>query len=112
MVEQIVRLYDRFIAPTHPATGEAAALLELVRGLDVASDGGDWREAVRTRDGFDPRLAVQGGRLVAASQRAIRFGFEPVSITRLRLVRTGESALQVAGVTVWGGGTNGVTSAK
>jgi hypothetical protein len=37
MVEQVVRLYDRFIAPTQPATGEAAALLELVRGLDVPS---------------------------------------------------------------------------
>jgi hypothetical protein len=37
MLEQAVALYDRFIAPTRPATGEAAALLKLVRGLDVTA---------------------------------------------------------------------------
>ena len=37
MIEQVVQLYDRLIAPTRPATGEAAALLELVRGLDLHS---------------------------------------------------------------------------
>jgi hypothetical protein len=37
MVKQIVQLYDRLIAPVRPATGEAAALLELVRGLDLHS---------------------------------------------------------------------------
>jgi hypothetical protein len=35
MVRQVVRLYDRFVAPAQPATGEAAALLDLVRGLDL-----------------------------------------------------------------------------
>jgi hypothetical protein len=37
MIEQVVELYDRLIAPTRPATGETAALLELVRGLDLQS---------------------------------------------------------------------------
>lgn len=37
MVEQVVQLYDRYVAPSAPATGEAAALLRLVRGLDVPS---------------------------------------------------------------------------
>jgi hypothetical protein len=37
MLEQVVQLYDRLIAPSRPATGEAAALLELVRGLDLLS---------------------------------------------------------------------------
>jgi hypothetical protein len=35
MIEQVVELHDRLIAPTRPATGETAALLELVRGLDL-----------------------------------------------------------------------------
>ena len=35
MIEQVVEVYDRLIAPIRPATGEAAALLELVRGLDL-----------------------------------------------------------------------------
>ena len=39
MIEQVVQLYDRLIAPTRPAGGEAAALLELVRGLDLHSYG-------------------------------------------------------------------------
>ena len=37
MIKQVVELYERLIAPTQPATGEAAALLELVRGLDLHS---------------------------------------------------------------------------
>jgi hypothetical protein len=37
MIEQVVQLYDRLIAPARPATGEAAVLLELVRGLDLHS---------------------------------------------------------------------------
>ncbi len=37
MIEQVVRLYDRLIARARPATGEAAALLELARGLDLHS---------------------------------------------------------------------------
>ena len=35
MIQQVVRLYDRFVAPVQPATGEAAAVLDLVRGLDL-----------------------------------------------------------------------------
>ena len=35
MVQQVVGLYDRSVAPTQPAAGDAAELLELVRGLDV-----------------------------------------------------------------------------
>lgn len=35
MVRQVVGLYDRFVAPEHPATGESAALLGLVRALDL-----------------------------------------------------------------------------
>ena len=37
MIEQVLQLYDRLIAPARPATGEATALLELVRGLDLDS---------------------------------------------------------------------------
>ncbi len=36
MVRQIVGLYSRLVAPVAPATGEAAELLELLAGLDVA----------------------------------------------------------------------------
>lgn len=35
MVHQVAELYDRLVAPSAPATGEAAALLELVRGLEL-----------------------------------------------------------------------------
>lgn len=35
MARQVVGLYDRFVAPTEPAAGEAAELLALVRGLEV-----------------------------------------------------------------------------
>ncbi|MEM9134140.1 MAG: hypothetical protein AAGA59_12680 [Actinomycetota bacterium] len=35
MVHQIVDVYDRLVAPVAPATGEAAALLDLVRGLSL-----------------------------------------------------------------------------
>jgi hypothetical protein len=37
MIEQVVDLYDRLIAPVRPATGEAAALLEFVRKLGLDS---------------------------------------------------------------------------
>lgn len=55
MVEQVVRLYDRFVAPTSPATGEAAALLELVRGLDVPAYV-RLIEALRAEDAGDTSL--------------------------------------------------------
>ncbi|MBA2347679.1 MAG: hypothetical protein H0V81_05220 [Solirubrobacterales bacterium] len=35
MVHQVVGLYDRFLAPSRPAEGESAALLALVRDLDL-----------------------------------------------------------------------------
>jgi hypothetical protein len=35
MVQQVVELYDRFIAPTAPVSGEAADLLALIRTLDL-----------------------------------------------------------------------------
>ena len=35
MVHQVVELYDRFVAPVAPVTGEAADLLSLVRTLDL-----------------------------------------------------------------------------
>jgi hypothetical protein len=37
MVQQVVELYDRLVAPVAPVTGEAAELLALVRALDVDS---------------------------------------------------------------------------
>ena len=37
MIEHIVQIYDRLIAPTRPATSDAAALLELVRRLNLHS---------------------------------------------------------------------------
>jgi hypothetical protein len=55
MVQQVVAIYDRLVAPTQPVSGEAAALLDLVRGLDLASyvrliDG------LRAEDSGDDRL--------------------------------------------------------
>jgi hypothetical protein len=35
MVHQVVDLYDRFVAPVAPVTGEAADLLTLIRSLDL-----------------------------------------------------------------------------
>lgn len=55
MVEQVVRLYDRFVAPARPATGEAAALLDLVRDLDVPSYV-RLIEALRAEDADDDTL--------------------------------------------------------
>jgi hypothetical protein len=37
MVQQVVELYDRLVAPTAPVTGEAVDLLDLVRTLDLES---------------------------------------------------------------------------
>lgn len=55
MLRQVVAIYDRLVAPTQPATGEAAALLALVRGLDLEAyvrliDG------LRAQDAGDDRL--------------------------------------------------------
>jgi hypothetical protein len=37
MVKRVVSMYDRLAAPARPATREVAALLELVRELDLHS---------------------------------------------------------------------------
>lgn len=55
MVEQVVHLYDRLVAPVAPATGEAAQLLDLLRTLDL---DGYVRliENLRAEDVGDPTL--------------------------------------------------------
>lgn len=55
MVHQVVDIYDRLVAPTAPAVGEAAALLDLLRTLDLA---GYVRliEQLRREDDGDPTL--------------------------------------------------------
>ena len=55
MVRQVVDLYDRLVAPVAPATGEAAELLALLRGLDVAAYV-RLIEALRAEDAGDPTL--------------------------------------------------------
>ena len=55
MVHQVVELYDRFIVPITPATGEAADLLALIRTLDL--DGYvTVIEHLRAEDRDDPTL--------------------------------------------------------
>ncbi|HXZ75661.1 MAG TPA: hypothetical protein VEH31_32985 [Streptosporangiaceae bacterium] len=55
MVQQVVELYDRFVAPVTPVTGEAADLLTLLRTLDL---GGyvTLIEHLRAEDRGDPTL--------------------------------------------------------
>jgi hypothetical protein len=55
MVSQVVDLYDRFVAPVAPVTGEAADLLDLLRTLDL---DGYVRliEELRVEDRDDPTL--------------------------------------------------------
>jgi len=55
MVRQVVDLYDRFVAPVTPVSGEAAELLELLRTLDL---DGYVRliERLRAEDAGDPTL--------------------------------------------------------
>jgi hypothetical protein len=55
MIRQVVDLYDRLIAPTAPATGEAADLLALVRTLGL-DDYVTLIEALRAEDRDDPTL--------------------------------------------------------
>ena len=55
MINQIVELYDRLIAPVTPATGEAADLLALVRMLDL-NDYVTLIEHLRAEDPGDPTL--------------------------------------------------------
>jgi hypothetical protein len=55
MVHQVVELYDRFVAPASPATGEAADLLDLIRSLDLDRYVA-LIEHLRTEDAGDPTL--------------------------------------------------------
>ena len=55
MVHQVVELYDRFVAPVAPVTGEAADLLTLVRTLDL-DDYVTLIEHLRAEDPGDPTL--------------------------------------------------------
>ncbi len=55
MVRQVVDLYDQFVAPVSPVTGEAGDLLALIRTLDL--DGYvKLIEQLRTEDPGDPTL--------------------------------------------------------
>ncbi len=55
MIHQVVELYDRFVAPVTPVTGEAADLLTLIRTLDL--DGYvTLIEQLRAEDRDDPTL--------------------------------------------------------
>jgi hypothetical protein len=55
MVQQVVDLYDRFVAPVAPVTGEAADLLALIRTLDL-DDYVTLIEQLRAEDRGDPTL--------------------------------------------------------
>lgn len=55
MIHQVVDLYERFVAPRAPVTGEAAELLTLVRTLDL-DDYVTLIEHLRAEDPGDPTL--------------------------------------------------------
>jgi len=55
MVRQVVDLYDRLVAPIAPVAGEAADLLDLIRGLTV-DDYVTLIEHLRAEDSGDPTL--------------------------------------------------------
>jgi hypothetical protein len=55
MVQQVVALYDRLVAPVDPVTGDAADLLALLRTLDVDSYV-TLIEHLRAEDAGDPTL--------------------------------------------------------
>jgi hypothetical protein len=55
MIRQVVELYDQFVAPAAPATGDAADLLTLVRTLDL-DDYVTLIEHLRAEDHDDPTL--------------------------------------------------------
>jgi len=55
MVQQVVALYDRLVAPVAPVTGEAADLLALLRTLDL-DDYVTLIEHLRAEDPGDPTL--------------------------------------------------------
>jgi hypothetical protein len=55
MVQQVVEIYDRLVAPITPVTGEAADLLSLIRTLDL-DDYVTLIERLRAEDRGDPTL--------------------------------------------------------
>jgi len=55
MIHQVVELYDRLVAPTAPAVGEAADLLTLIRTLDL-DDYVTLIDRLRAEDRDDPAL--------------------------------------------------------
>jgi len=55
MVRQVVELYDRFVAPVSPVTGEAADLLTLLRTMEL-DDYVTLIEQLRAEDPGDPTL--------------------------------------------------------
>ncbi len=55
MIRQVVDLYDQFVAPAAPVTGEAADLLTLIRTLDL-DDYMTLIECLRAEDRDDPTL--------------------------------------------------------
>jgi hypothetical protein len=55
MIHQVVELYEQFVAPAAPATGEAAGLLSLIRTLDL-DDYVTLIEHLRAEDHDDPTL--------------------------------------------------------
>jgi hypothetical protein len=55
MIHQVVELYDRFVAPVTPVTGEAAGLLALIRTLDL-DDYVTLIDRLRAEDPGDPTL--------------------------------------------------------
>jgi len=55
MIHQVVQLYDQFVAPTTPVTGEAADLLSLIRTLEL-DDYVTLIEQLRAEDHGDPPL--------------------------------------------------------
>jgi len=55
MIRQVVELYDQFVAPAAPVTGEAADLLSLVRALDL-DDYVTLIKHLRAEDHDDPTL--------------------------------------------------------
>jgi hypothetical protein len=55
MVRQVVELYDRFVAPVSPVTGEAADLLALLRTMEL-DDYVTLIEQLRAEDPGDPTL--------------------------------------------------------
>jgi hypothetical protein len=55
MVQQVIELYDRLVAPVTPVTGEAADLLTLLRTIDL-DDYVTLIKRLQAEDGDDPTL--------------------------------------------------------